>query len=73
MENQPVDWEPKDYFYEISENNYCYAFFNNGGSSSVLGASFMKGKDVLFDIENKLIGFAKSDCDYYSGKKPTRQ
>jgi len=31
-----------------------------------LGASFLMGKDVLFDVENNRIGFAESSCDYLS-------
>lgn len=39
---------------------------------SVLGAAILQGHDVLFDIENKRIGIAESNCDYnylISGKK----
>jgi len=31
----------------------------------------MKGKDVLFDIGNKKVGFAESYCDYFD-EKPKR-
>jgi len=30
----------------------------------ILGANFMFGHDILFDVERGRIGFAKSDCDY---------
>ena len=29
---------------------------------AVLGANFMSGHDVLFDVDNKRVGFADSDC-----------
>ena len=32
------------------------------GSTITLGANFMSGYDVLFDVENNCIGFAPSDC-----------
>jgi hypothetical protein len=31
-----------------------------------LGANFMMGKDVLFDVDNKRLGIAESHCDYLS-------
>lgn len=30
--------------------------------TSVLGASTMVGFDVIFDVENKRVGFAESNC-----------
>ena len=35
-------------------------------SWSSLGANFMEGHDILFDVESGRIGVAESDCDYGS-------
>ncbi|GAX11386.1 hypothetical protein FisN_22Lh058 [Fistulifera solaris] len=43
-------------------------FFRDFGLS--LGANFLSGKDVLFDVEHKRIGFAESSCDYLSLHDP---
>jgi Eukaryotic aspartyl protease len=34
------------------------------GSGGVIGSNFMRGYDVLFDIDNSRVGFAESDCEY---------
>ena len=39
-------------------------FTKKSGAGAVLGANFMRGHDVLFDIENNRIGFATSTCEY---------
>ena len=42
---------------------YKSAFHMNDSSGfGVLGANSMYGHDILFDVENKRIGFAPSDC-----------
>jgi len=38
------------------------SIFFEGGTGAVLGASFMKGHDVVFDWENNQVGFANADC-----------
>lgn len=46
--------------------HYCLSCIldSNGSCSNaaVLGASAMVGFDVIFDVENKRVGFAESDC-----------
>ena len=39
-------------------------FTKKSGAGAVLGANFMRGHDVLFDIENNRIGFATNTCEY---------
>jgi len=31
---------------------------------SILGQNFMRGHNILFDVDNRQIGIAESDCDY---------
>ena len=33
-------------------------------SGVLLGANIMRGRDVVFDMENGRVGFAESDCDF---------
>jgi len=40
------------------------AFNTNSNRNGILGANFMMGHDLLFDIDNKQLGFAESDCEY---------
>jgi len=47
-----------------SENKYAPAIFFEGGGRSILGANFMVGHDIYFDVDNKRMGFAESTCEY---------
>lgn len=38
----------------------------SGFAPTTLGANFMMGHDLFFDVENKRIGFAESHCDYHA-------
>ena len=54
--------------YDPIEDRYsCGIVIMNGENDwSTLGANFMEGHDILFDVENGRIGIAESDCDYAS-------
>jgi hypothetical protein len=39
-------------------------WFHDKYGTSILGSNFMRSHNVLFDIENRRIGMAESDCDY---------
>jgi len=58
---------PPDHYFEYSTKGDTYhpRIYLTEPSGTVLGANFMAGHDVLFDIsENNRIGFAVSDCRY---------
>lgn len=44
------------------------AIFFENPSGVVLGANFMKGRDVIFDAEERRVGFAKADCGFDAAK-----
>jgi hypothetical protein len=53
--------------FDSESGKYVGRIFITESYGSVLGANFMRGHDVFFDIIDKLrIGFAPSDCDYLS-------
>jgi len=52
--------------YDDKQSAYINRFYVDEHGGSVLGANTMMGHDVYFDQENKRIGWAESDCDYYS-------
>jgi len=57
----PMPWEN----YMECDNGACAgAVFLDNGSGAVLGANFMRGNDVVFDLDNKKVGFAPADCAY---------
>jgi hypothetical protein len=58
---------PSHYFDYAGHDLYAARFYADQNSDiSVLGANFMMGHDVLFDIDNRLLGWAESECDYTS-------
>lgn len=52
--------------YNAKTKKYTPRLYFTEGSGGVLGANFMQGHDVLFDWQEHVIGFARSDCDYAS-------
>jgi len=57
---------PSTHYLEYDEEKQVYSpriSFSEPGET-VLGANFMIGHDILFDVENQRIGFSESPCDY---------
>jgi hypothetical protein len=62
-----VAFPPSHYFsYLPARGTYVsHVFFRvKKGHTQTLGANFLMGKDVHFDLENNRIGFAESKCEY---------
>lgn len=57
---------PTHYMSHISKNkSYTNGFnMNDDDMAGVLGANSFFGYDILFDVDRKRIGFAKSNCDF---------
>lgn len=56
---------PSHYMEQEGSGKYTPRFYDTERSGSVIGANAMMGHDVLFDIDNNVIGWAQSHCDYY--------
>mmetsp|Transcript_41390 Transcript_41390/g.79304 ORF Transcript_41390/g.79304 Transcript_41390/m.79304 type:complete len:547 (-) Transcript_41390:36-1676(-) len=65
-------WVPKAYLYRKSKSNeWCYAFENDGANANtVLGASWMLHKEVIFDMHAGQIGIANAQCPEYTERPP---
>jgi len=50
--------------YSKSKEKYFSRIYFGEGDGGVLGANFMMGHDILFDVDNRRIGFAESSCEY---------
>lgn len=62
-----VAFPPSHYFsYLPARGTYVsHVFFRvKKGKTQTLGANFLMGKDVHFDLEKNRIGFSESKCDY---------
>ena len=54
-------WTPQNYLY-FNYGRYCLAFEEL--DHVILGGTWMRGHDILFDRKNSQIKFTKSNCDY---------
>ena len=50
--------------YSPSKGVYMSRLYFTETKGGVLGANIMQGHDVLFDFENKRVGFAESSCEF---------
>ena len=48
----------------VAHYQFNVFFTKKSGGGAVLGANFMRGHDVLFDMDSNRIGFAVSTCEY---------
>lgn len=68
-----LHWKPQSYLYERSQNSnrFCFGFEDNGAArETVLGASWMLHSDIIFDVEQKRLGFAEAQCPEHSQRPP---
>ena len=57
---------PPSHYMEYSEKTQKYTprFYFTESHGGVLGANFMMGHDIFFDVDNYRLGFSESTCDY---------
>ena len=71
LENYDYKWTPERYVFNDTVNKTktgaCMGFNKVSSQKITLGASWIIGHDIIFDRENKLLGFAEADC--YQNKK----
>ena len=59
-----IENHPSSYAESLGNGNYAFRVYLSEPSGAVLGANFMNNHNVIFDIENKRVGFVKSTCKY---------
>ena len=59
-----IQWFPSEYLYiEKDKKKYCLSADKNTNSNEILfGGTLMRQNDIIFDIDNKRIGMARSTC-----------
>jgi Xylanase inhibitor N-terminal len=50
--------------YSNKDEQYTARLYFDEGHGGVLGANFMMGHEVYFDVEGERLGFSESSCDY---------
>ncbi|KFG32859.1 aspartyl protease ASP5, partial [Toxoplasma gondii GAB2-2007-GAL-DOM2] len=69
--NSQVWWWPEGYLYRRTGGYFCDGLDDNRVSASVLGLSFFKNKQVLFDREQDRVGFAAAKCpSFFLDQRP---
>lgn len=61
-----VEVHPTSYFERHSVGKYIPRVYLTEQTGTVLGANFMNNHNIIFDVDNLRIGFAKSLCRYSS-------
>ncbi|KEP65130.1 UNVERIFIED_CONTAM: aspartyl protease ASP5 [Hammondia hammondi] len=69
--NSQVWWWPEGYLYRRTGGYFCDGLDDNKVGASVLGLSFFKNKQVLFDREQDRVGFAAAKCpSFFLDQRP---
>ena len=58
-------WKPINYYYYYIQNDIrkaCFGLHSHEKDFIIFGSNFMHGNDIIFDRENKLIGYVPADC-----------
>eukprot|EP00899_Mesostigma_viride_P004461 jgi/Mesvir1/14015/Mv21630-RA.2 len=64
--NVVVQLQPVDYLFQhaVMPNAYCLGFFDNGRQGTLIGGVAVRNKLVIYDRQNRRIGFTPADCDH---------
>jgi hypothetical protein len=57
---------PASHYMEYKNGRYINRLYIDDAFDSTLGANFMMGHDIVFEIETGRLGWAESTCDYLS-------
>jgi len=73
-----VAMPPSHYLeYRKSSKKFTSRLYFEREGGGTLGANFMMGHEILFDVENQIMGFAESDCNYsnlvYGDEAPSEE
>jgi len=65
-----TSWGANSYMYRKGQTKrWCYAFQDDGaGADTVLGASWMRHKDVIFDIDQYRVGIVPASCPSFQNR-----
>eukprot|EP00347_Sterkiella_histriomuscorum_P008791 403343737 len=59
-----LDWYPSEYLYRDQKHKYCLAIeVTQRPDQIILGGTFMRQKNFIFDVENNKVGIARASCN----------
>ena len=56
-------WSPHNYYYDVIKNNKICFGFTGSNEKFILGSTWMRGHDIIFNMDNNTIGFVEADCN----------
>ena len=59
-----IESPPSSYAEDLGNENFAFRIYLTESSGAVLGANVMNGHNVIFDIDNRRVGFINSVCKY---------
>ncbi|CDW82204.1 aspartic protease pm5 [Stylonychia lemnae] len=63
VEGAQISWYPSEYLYREQGNLYCMAVQSSKRNQLLLGGTFMRQQNFIFDIENNRVGVARAQCN----------
>ena len=66
--NVKYTWKPQSYLYNSTDSNindlptFCIGLTGWASNEILLGSTWMHNHDIIFDLENRKIGFVESNC-----------
>ncbi|GAW82328.1 plasmepsin V [Plasmodium gonderi] len=69
--NYKLKWQPHSYLYK-KESFWCKGIEKQVNNKPILGLTFFKNRQVIFDIQKNHIGFVDSNCPSHSTKSRPR-
>ncbi|XP_026194482.1 aspartyl protease family protein 1 [Cyclospora cayetanensis] len=71
QEGQSISWAPQSYLYRRTGGFWCDGLDDNHAQESVLGLSFFKHKQIIFDREEHRLGAINARCpNYFLEERP---
>ena len=59
---KPINYYYYDYQYSLQKRKACLGFNYHSSENIILGANFIHGYDIIFDITGQRLGFVPADC-----------
>jgi Eukaryotic aspartyl protease len=63
-----IESEPSSYMERLGDGKFAFRIYLTESAGAILGANVMNNHNVIFDIDNKRIGFVSSECKYENGR-----
>jgi Eukaryotic aspartyl protease len=63
-----IETEPSSYMERLGDGKYAFRVYLTESAGAILGANVMNNHNVIFDIDNRRVGFVPSLCKYQNDR-----